>query len=186
MFARIIAAIWKFLAAGAAYGAKTTASLLDYLLTLPGRMLGGSCPQIPHYDPPTTTSEVVATLDEARQKAADKLQKSDIETVRDFLRTHKTERATKKLPMSLPPHVRQALLTLPEEAITILARVEEVYLRRYLKGGMHAIGGVPEFQNVYMAIDKLPNEEDVLKFNVQQVCNRRRKAEGLKRSLSGF
>lgn len=186
MFAKIITAIWQFLASGAAYGAKTTASFLDYLLTLPGRMLGSSSPKTPLYDPSTTTSEIVATLDEARKKAAAKLHKPDIEKVRDWLRTHRDDRAKKKLPESLPPHVRQALLTLPEEAITILARVEEGYLRRYLKGGMHAIGGVPEFQNVYMAIDKLPNAEDVLKFNVQQVCNRRQKAEGLKQSLNGF
>lgn len=119
MFARIVAAIWRFIAIGAAYGAKSTASFLDYLLTLPGRMLVGSSPQTPHYDPPTTTSEVVASLDDARQKAANKLIKSDIEMVRDFLKTHKTERATKKLPQSLPPYVRQALLTLPEDAVMV-------------------------------------------------------------------
>ncbi|MFN3319390.1 MAG: hypothetical protein ACK43M_11630 [Allorhizobium sp.] len=67
----------------------------------------------------------------------------------------------------------------PDAHVMVLARVEDGYLRRYLKGGMHAICGVPEFQNVYTTVDKLPTEEDVLKFGVKRAFERRRAADTL-------
>lgn len=176
MISRLIAAIWQAIINMTTVGGKATASFLDWVLSLPGRMLGGSQPSLPP-TPDTPDIDVAEEFEEARKKAANKLVKSDIELVRDFLKTHKTERTTKKLPKTLPPHVKEALLTLPEEAVMVLSRVEEGYLRRYLKGGLHAIGGVPEFQNVYTASDKLPTEEDVMKFNVKRAFQKRREAD---------
>jgi hypothetical protein len=151
MFARIAAAIWRFMSS---IGIDIWNSRWDILrwcddvVKAPFRTVFGNGGGAPSYTPDVQTSDLLNTLKDAREAAqaeAHRLDRNDIESVLEFAKAHRDTRATMSLPKSLTPEVRAALLQMDDVQLRKLHTAGIGQVRKFLDGRPHGIQGVPSF-----------------------------------------
>ncbi|ARQ56865.1 hypothetical protein Kim5_CH00757 [Rhizobium sp. Kim5] len=166
MFARIAA----FLASAAKFigqvgidlvnGLPTVGRWLDDIISWPFRTLFGGSQAQPSYTPEYQTADLLDVLKEARQDAKAKVTRLDrngIDSVLAYARAHRDDRATMRLPKSLDPRVRAALLTMDDAALRKLHTAGIGQVRRFVDGMPHGIPGVPAFgENLTTAANDIP------------------------------
>ncbi|MQV12184.1 hypothetical protein GHL01_00295 [Sinorhizobium meliloti] len=115
---------------------------------MPFRLVFGHGQPQPSYAPEYQTADLLDTLKDARVEATEKairLDRNVIESVVEFARAHRDDRATMTLPTRLDPRVRAALLTMDDVALRTLSRAGIGQVRKFIDGMPHGIPGVPAF-----------------------------------------
>lgn len=151
MFARAFAAIWRFMQSIGIDAWRSRWDILnwcDNVIKAPFRTVFGHGAPAPSYTPDVQTADLLHTLRETREAAqaeAHRLDRNGIETVLEFAKSHRDVRSTMKLPQSLAPQVKAALLTMDDAALRKLHTAGIGQVRKFLDGRPHGIPGVPSF-----------------------------------------
>ncbi|MGF0537300.1 hypothetical protein ACQQ2Q_04835 [Agrobacterium sp. ES01] len=151
MFARIAAAIWRFMSSIGIDIWKGRFDILnwcDNVIRAPFHMVFGHDAGAPSYTPDVQTSDLLKVLKDSRQAAqaeARRLDRNGIETVLEFAGAHRDTRAMMTLPESLDPRVRAGLLTMDDSELRRLRASGIGQVRKFLDCKPHGIVGVPSF-----------------------------------------
>lgn len=151
MFARVFAAIWRFMQSIGIDAWKSRWDILnwcDNVIKAPFRTVFGGGGGAQSYTPDVQTADLLNVLKDSRQAAqaeAHRLDRNGIESVLEFARAHRDVRSTMKLPQSLDPQVKAALLTMDDAALRKLHTSGIGQVRKFLDGRPHGIVGVPSF-----------------------------------------
>lgn len=160
MLSRIAAAICRFLKSIGTdlwSGRWDIVNWCENVAKMPFRLVFGHGQPQPSYAPEYQTADLLDTLKDARVAANEKVHRLDrngIESVLEFAKAHRNDRATMPLPKRLDPRVRAALVTMNDAALRTLSKAGIGQVRRFIDGIPHGIPGVPAFG------ERLPADAD--------------------------
>lgn len=112
-------------------------------------------PPLPQYNPTIEKSDILGEYEEARKRnaAVQSLDRDGINTLLEYCRAHRADRATMRMPKDLPPSVLAALISMDDKALRALATAGVGQVRKFMNGRPHGIHGVPA-----VAPDVVPTE----------------------------
>ncbi|MCZ4292374.1 hypothetical protein [Hoeflea alexandrii] len=120
-----------------------TMTSLEKLLSWPWRMLSGSRPTMPHYEPSTQPLEILEELAAKRAKeAAPEFNKDGISSVMAYTKALPPSRPSTDL-SALKEEVRDTLLCMSDDELKALSRGGIRAARLFVSGRDHGINGVP-------------------------------------------